>query len=114
MLWWPGGQDFGRQERRSGRAFKAFPWEAGERRKVFAGRVRVSCAVLVQMDTAGPAFKEPAIWLERDSVASSREAMAVLRGQDIKQDCPGDRLCMAAVFLTSLNCPAEERVVCVL
>ena len=35
-------------KKEGGRVFKAFPWGAGERRKVFTGCVLCACAVLVQ------------------------------------------------------------------
>lgn len=48
--------------------------------KVSAGHVPCVLCCAGPLDTAGPALKEPPIWLRRDSAASGRDARAVLLG----------------------------------
>lgn len=92
-------------KKEGGRSFKAFRGGgAGERRKVFSRRLCAWCGA-GPLDTAGEALKDPAIRPKGDSAASSREATAVLHGQDTKPDCQGDWPCRAhkqeqAIFLT--------------
>lgn len=102
-----------------GRALKALEVHmgSGERRKVFVGCVPCILCCAGPKDMPCP---QPAVRLRRDSAApSSCDTVAGLRGQDIKQGCPWDQLCVAhrrgqAVFLTSLNHPAQKREVRVL